>query len=337
MTQQQSQHMAVIWVRLMVQTFQEAGLDCKALFSELGLEYNKLEDTSARFSQDELSELWRLASLRAHNPAIGLLMASSPVISVFNELSFGILASENLQQGLQRLIRFQRLIGEAMDFSLVDEAQGHRFIIQSNGHQDALAYEGFDGALAIILANVRWISKIKFNPIEITLFHAQPKDTAPYDELFQCPIKYNSSYTSLLIAHEDFIRPSPVGNKNISEKHDVELVKSIKELDQSSLCEQVLSNIKKNWHPQEPRVEDLATQFNMSKRTFQRRLKTQGHTFLSLVDLARQELALDYIQQSPMSLQDISHQLAFSEHGNFYRAFKRWYGLTPKQYRDKFL
>jgi len=262
-------------------------------------------------------------------------MASSPVISVFNELSFGILASETMQHALQRLIRFQRLIGEAMDFSLEDEDSGHRFIINSHGHQNALAYEGFDAALAIILANVRWVSQIEFTPIEITLFHPQPKNTQPYDELFCCPVKYNTAQTSVLIAHDDYVRPSPMGNKGISEKHDLELNQSITELEKGSLSEQVLRSMKTHWQGQEPRIEDLARQFNMSKRTFQRRLKEQGHTFLNLVDQTRQALALEYIQQKPLTLQQVSHALAFSEHGNFYRAFKRWYGLTPKQYRDR--
>ncbi len=181
--------MAVTWVRLMVQTFEGTGLDSQALFNQLGLEHSRLTDSNATFSQDELSGLWQLASQQSGNPAIGLLMASSPVISVFNELSFGILASETLQHALQRLIRFQRLIGEAMDFSLVDEDGGHRFIINSHGHKNTLAYEGFDAALAIILANVRWVSQIEFTPIEITLFHPQPKNTQPYDELFCCPVK----------------------------------------------------------------------------------------------------------------------------------------------------
>ena len=337
MTDQQSQQMTVIWVRLMVQTFEGAGLDSQALFSELGLEYSRLTDPNAKFSQDELSGLWQLASKRTHNPAIGLLMASSPVISVFNELSYGILASENMQHALQRLIRYQRLIGDAMDFSLVEEDGGHRFIINSHGHENALAYEGFDAALAIILANIRGVSQIEFTPIEITLFHPRPNNTQPYDELFSCPIQYNMPHTSVLITHTDYVRPSPMGNKGISAKHDLELMQSIKELEQDSLCEQVLKNMKENWQGQEPRIEELAGQFNMSKRTFQRRLKEQGHTFLSLVDQTRQALALEYIQQKSLSLQQISHDLAFSEHGNFYRAFKRWYGLTPKQYRDSLI
>ncbi len=334
-TNQASQQMSVTWVRLMVQTFEGAGLNSQALFNQLGLEHSRLTDSNATFSQDELSGLWQLASQQSGNPAIGLLMASSPVISVFNELSFGILASETMQHALQRLIRYQRLIGEAMDFSLVDEDGGHRFIINSHNHKNTLAYEGFDAALAIILANVRWVSQIEFTPIEITLFHPQPKNTQPYDQLFCCPVKYNTPVTSVLIAHADFVRPSPMGNKGISDKHDLELNQSITELEKGGLSEQVLRHLKKHWQGQEPRIEDLARQFNMSKRTFQRHLKEQGHTFLNLVDQTRQALALEYIQQKSLTLQQVSHALAFSEHGNFYRAFKRWYGLTPKQYRDE--
>ncbi len=333
-THPHTQNMSTTWARLMAQTFENAGLDCPALFKQAGLDYSNLKNTNGYFTQDALSRLWRLASQQSNNPAIGLLMASSTVIRSFNELSFSILASEDMHSALDRLIRYQRLIGEAMDFRLLDEARGHRLIIESQGHHTPLAYEGFDAALAIILSNIRWVSQLEFTPLEVTLFHPTPINSQPYKDCFRCPIHFGHVYTSVLIAHDDYVRPSPMGNKGISCKHDLELTQSIKALEQGALSQQVSALITQNWQGQEPKIDALASQFNMSKRTFQRRLKEEGLTFHTLVDQTRQALALEYLQQDQLSLQQVSHLLAFSEHGNFYRAFKRWHGITPKQYRQ---
>jgi len=75
--------------------------------------------------------------------------------------------------------------------------------------------------------------------------------------------------------------------------------------------------------------------FNVSKRTFQRRLKDQGCTFKELLDKTRKELAKTYVCNGEMKLDKISSQIGFTETSAFMRAFKRWYGCSPLRYRQE--
>jgi AraC-like DNA-binding protein len=68
-------------------------------------------------------------------------------------------------------------------------------------------------------------------------------------------------------------------------------------------------------------------------RTLRRQLDEQGITFKSLVDQTRAELAPEYLQHSPRSIGEIAYLLGFSEPSAFHRAFKRWTGVSPLQYR----
>ena len=327
--------MAITWVRLMVYAFEAANLNAADLFESVGLDIQDLNDSQAGFKQDDLSRLWREASRASGDPAIGLLMSNSPVVSVFNTFSYGILASENIQSALARLIRYQRIIGEAMNASLSEEANGYRLTIRVEGNLEPLAYQGFDGALAIMMTTISWAAKMEVIPLEICFLQPEPIDRQPYDEQFRCPLKFNQSNTSILFSHDDYVRPSPIGNKAISDMHDGELDQSIKDLDESSLTDKVIKLFTRELVNQEPHIEEIASQLNMSKRTFQRRLKDEGWTFVALVDHTRKTMAMEYVLQPQYTLQQISHLLGFTEHSNFYRAFKRWYGLTPRQYRDK--
>lgn len=330
-----SQDMSATWVRLMVYAFEAANLNPAELFESVGLDITALNDSRMGFKQDDLSRLWREASRVSGNPAIGLLMSGSPVVSVFNTFSYGILASENIESALARLIRYQRIIGEAMDASLSQEPRGHRLNFHVKGHFQPLAYEGFDGALAIMMTTISWAAQMEVKPLEICFWQPEPLDISPYEEQFRCPLKFNQSHTSVLFSPDDYLRASPIGNKTISLMHDGELDQSIKDLDETSLSDKVIKLFASSLANQEPHIEDIASQLNMSKRTFQRRLKEEGWTFVALIDHTRKTMAMDYVLQSKYSLQQISHLLGFTEHSNFYRAFKRWYGLTPRQYRDK--
>ena len=330
-----SQDMSVTWVHLMVYAFEAANLNPAELFDSVGLDIKALNDSRNGFKQDDLSRLWREASRVSGNPAIGLLMSNSPAVSVFNTFSYGILASENIEAALARLIRYQRIIGESMNASLTEESGGSRLNIRVEGNLEPVAYQGFDGALAIMMTTISWAAQMEIKPLEICFLQPEPKDRQPYDEQFRCPLKFNQPHASVLFSRHDYIRPSPIGNETISLMHDGELDKSIRDLDESSLTDKVIRLFASELVNQEPNIETMASALNMSKRTFQRRLKDEGWTFVKLVDHTRKNMAMDYVLQPQYSLQQISHLLGFTEHSNFYRAFKRWYGLTPRQYRDK--
>ena len=71
----------------------------------------------------------------------------------------------------------------------------------------------------------------------------------------------------------------------------------------------------------------------MSGRTLQRKLAEQGHSYQSLVDAARRELAERLLTDSKHSLAEIAYLTGFSEQSSFNRAFKRWAGQTPRSFR----
>ena len=83
--------------------------------------------------------------------------------------------------------------------------------------------------------------------------------------------------------------------------------------------------------------EEAAASQNMSLRTFQRRLEDEGTRFRALLDQTRTERAESLLADSSYALSEVSYQCGFSEQASFSRAFKRWTGKTPSQYRSKLL
>jgi len=71
----------------------------------------------------------------------------------------------------------------------------------------------------------------------------------------------------------------------------------------------------------------------MSPRTLQRKLAAEDTTFRKLVETVRQELAVSYLADARFTLVEISYLIGFSEQSSFSRAFKRWTGSTPQEFR----
>ncbi len=102
-----------------------------------------------------------------------------------------------------------------------------------------------------------------------------------------------------------------------------EFLASLRELITFHLCEEV------------PTLERVAAICDMSPRTLQRRLAELRLSFVALLDEARRNRGLHLVCHSDMSLADIAHVLGYSDYQKFSRAFKRWNGKTPRQYRQE--
>jgi AraC-like DNA-binding protein len=82
------------------------------------------------------------------------------------------------------------------------------------------------------------------------------------------------------------------------------------------------------------RIGAIASQLAMSGRTLQRRLEALNVSYRDLLEEARKEAAGRYISSSVLSIAEVAFMVGYSEPAAFHRAFKRWYGMTPQQYRE---
>ena len=79
----------------------------------------------------------------------------------------------------------------------------------------------------------------------------------------------------------------------------------------------------------------IAAQLGISERTMQRRLQEEGTSYQEILDNTRHYLARELLRTTRVSLADVALQLGYAEPSTFFRAFRKWEGMTPGQYRDE--
>ncbi|PHN95718.1 AraC family transcriptional regulator, partial [Tenacibaculum discolor] len=82
-----------------------------------------------------------------------------------------------------------------------------------------------------------------------------------------------------------------------------------------------------------PPIEDIAQRVGVSVRKMQRMLSHQQLTYKGVMDQLRCELAKRYVNDARLTLSDVAMMLGFTEQSSFTRAFRRWYGKSPGDYR----
>ncbi len=329
------QQLSVGWGRLVFELLGREGLDATALFNQFNLDARQLTNPSAFFKQDDLTLLWEEASRLTNNPAIGLTMGKQPTVASFDAYSFSLMSCENIREGLERTIQYQKIIGSAVELIFKNNRHGAEIIYISEGNDLPVAYQGFDAGLALQVFSSRFVTNQPLNPMIVNFKQEKPKNTQPYEDMFQCELRFSQPNYSVEVSNEYLDTPMIFANKAMHDHHAEIVQKTLEELSDTTLGEQVKDLISKKLSKGEPEIKEFAGFFNVSLRTFQRRLKDEGCTFLSILDGTRKKLAHDYACNDNVSLQEIGFLLGFTDHSNFYRAFKRWYQVTPGEYREQ--
>ena len=83
----------------------------------------------------------------------------------------------------------------------------------------------------------------------------------------------------------------------------------------------------------DPGLSTVSKRLGLSVRSLQRKLKENGTSHQGLLDDLRHELSREYLLQSGMSVVDVAFLLGFSDPSAFHRAFRRWTGLTPREFK----
>ena len=323
------------WASGIVSALEFGGVDCRSLFSQLGLDYAALTDPDARFAQDAMTRLWHLAVEASGNPAIGLNMAKTLRPSSFNVVGYAVMSSRNLQEGFARLVRYQRIIGEGADLSFHPTPAGYEMLLAIHGDRLPSARQSAEASLAYSLAFCRWLTGKPLRPRLVSLMGPAPEDLASYEEVFQCPMTFNAEHYALLFERADLDAPLPSANEALAQLHDRFAGDYLARFSGTRVTHQVRQVLCRLLPQGEPKREAVAQALLLSERTLQRRLQDEGTSYQHLLDDTRRELAGQYLGQANLTLLEISYLLGFSDPSNFFRAFRRWFDSTPGDYRAR--
>jgi AraC-like DNA-binding protein len=101
----------------------------------------------------------------------------------------------------------------------------------------------------------------------------------------------------------------------------------------TTFVDQIRRALLQGLHQQDLNAAMLAQQVGVSPRTLHRRLQEHGTSYQTLRDTVRSELAQSYLGERHLAIDEVAYLLGFAETSTFYRAFKRWTGVTPGEYR----
>ena len=307
-------------------------IDPKPVFREMVLNPELMRQSRGRFRRDNIDNLWRKASEIIDDPCFGLKAAEVWHPSNLGALGYAMLASNTIRTSLDRLDRYHRFLSDQEFMKLDETKEGLRLTLVLS-HRGVDIPEQNDASLAVTLSMCRMNYVEDLAPVLVTLTHPKPSCSAKFFEYFRCPVLFDAPTYSLTLAVEAIDKVLPGSNPQLAELNDQVMIEYLAELDQDHIIQKVKAIIIDQLPSGKVTVENVARALFMSSRKFQRQLQNAGTTFNTLLNDIRQDLAQKYVREQDTSMTEIAFLLGFSESSAFSRAFKRWMGVSPTEYR----
>jgi AraC-like DNA-binding protein len=189
-----------------------------------------------------------------------------------------------------------------------------------------------DAALAIGLNIVRQLSGSL--PTEVLLSHRAPADVAPYRRFFRAPVRFDADQSALVYPVRSLALAVQGANSEIRTTLEAE-VRSYWAVSQPDLEAQVTRILRSRIMLGAPTLEEVADCLSLNPRTLNRRLHDQGTTFRAVFNATRFELARQLLEGTSMGVTEIGATFGYADPSVLTRAFHRWSGMTPTEWRER--
>src|SRR3990167_9116967 len=300
---------SVAYLQGLLDYLERHGVASAALLERAQLSPQLLAQRDQRIAASTYLELLGLGVQLSGDDCLGLHLGEAVRPGYYGVLGYLIMSCATLADALHRQARYATLVGNLGRVDLAHEPPREGLEPQvAHSWQPLLAQQQrqlSEETLAAWVTFGHWISGLDVPPSEVRFQHAAPADTREHQRIFRCPL--------MLDAYADRLLGEIQQGQSVLDRARLELARQLPEAGAD--------------------LGLIAARLALSPRTLQRRLREAGLSFNQLVDETRQQLVLHYLRDPALELAEIAFLVGFSEPGSLARAFRRWTGQSPGEYR----
>jgi AraC-like DNA-binding protein len=312
------------------------GVPTDNLLSSAGIGKKQIADPDARISAEQVFKLWEEAEKLTNDEFIAARTAHSLPIGTYKIVDYLLVTSATPHEGLKMLARYFRLVNGAFDLRLTSKNGQSRFELHNPFDSEGPSHLYVEFVFAVVQSRLWFATEVNWRPKEIYFTHPPPRNAANYNKVFQCPVRFSQPINQMVLDHQLLGISQPQSDPSLNEilvHHAQRLLKRL------PTEEDFLNDLRRTlghaFNSGDVRLETAAKKLAMSRRALQRKLNQQGTSFSEVLDQMRYELAIELLAEPHIKTEEISYCLRFSEPSSFYRAFRRWTGMTPQQYQKR--
>jgi AraC-like DNA-binding protein len=310
------------------------GEDPVDTMQQVGIDLAKAAAPDWRVSRERLHALMQACVEQTGDEAFGLFAALQLQPQVLRSLGLAWLASDTVHDGLRRMIRFSKLMTTGADLRLEERGELVQVVVNTVGDALEAVPAVSDFGLGIIIRMCRLTLGEFLAPVRVDMERPTPQAPERWEYQFAAPVTFGAELNCITWARADIEEPLVTGDPALAQVNDEQSQAYLDEFLSHSIAREVVAKIIERLPDGPPDQALIADALHVSNRTLQRKLKEEGTSFLELLRDTRLQLARKYLSSPGRSVVETAYLLGFSEPSTFSRAYKRWTGQSPGEYRD---
>lgn len=289
-----------------------------------------------RWPIDHVARLWHAAVRCTADPGFGLKVGAGVRLEHFSALDPAWRACANLREAIATAQKFQRLVSDGARFQMIAGLSSSWVIYHPLQGTLGFSPHQVEAVLAAVVRFARAVSgRSRLRPLAVQFNQPMVGPAEGYQAVFRCPVSFDQAFSGVRFDNAQLDAPLPHADAGQAREHRRRAEVRLAELSSpEALARELQAWIAARLQQgQWPERQQAAQALGLSPRTLARRMAQQQLDFSTLLDRARRDAALQAVAESDRALAEIGQSLGFAEPSTFWRAFRRWTGTTPAQWR----
>jgi AraC-like DNA-binding protein len=314
----------------------KANLNFDSIARTVGLTGLNTEDDFEYVSLDAFAQYLEIASIMSGNEAFGLQFANVRGTAPTGPLSFALANAPDVRTALLSLLKY---IPTRLDVTHADVVIESERLIIDWGFSPLLVrrWQFCDYTVSTTIRRVNLLTDSRWRPLAVRLMRPPPRNLDPYRRTLGRSLEFSQPTNSIVLpaAILDIANLNPNAALFAMSCQLLDKILADRSINTdfiTGIREEIITALPSEEGAQLTRV---ARRSGLSVRTLQRYLGEHGTSFQELVNDTRKSLALRYLEDSELSVSQVSYQLGFSAPSAFTRACYRWFGRRPSAVRQE--
>jgi AraC-like DNA-binding protein len=305
------------------------------LLASVGLPASQLNDASLRLSDEQFVQVMLGLMKLTNDEFLGVGGRKRSPYGSFAMMTHCIIHLPTLHPALLRGIHFYRLFVPDLQIALnVKNGLATVTVDWENPNTDP-HHNTIESILTVFQRLSSWLIDQRIPLNEANFSYSPPTHIDEYHMLFHCPLRFNQTHNSIVF--DAVYLNYPIMQNEESLKYLLRNTMTslfTPPKNTQLLTAQIRAMLGRDFTREMPEFDEIASRLALTPQTLRRRLKEENNSYQGIKDQMRRDAAIYYLSRAHLGIAEISQMMGFSEPSTFHRAFKKWTGMTPGEYRQ---
>ena len=329
-------HVWVVVVRAIVGAVERSGASRDQFLQQARIDPGGLEDASSRLPAADYERALEAAITVTGDPAFGLHMGEQLRSVMFDVMGPLFEQAATLREMFASIGHYAPLVSAGRVPALQEGDSSAWIRLPLPDSDSAASRVTSEFVMTALLPVLKMFVGDKARPNLVSFAHEAPQYAAEYTRIFGGAERFGQNVTQMEVPRAWLDKPQPFRRPEFYAVLKAEADRTLNRLEREASLSVRIEQAMAQRGPRQSTVDEIARSLGMSTRSLRRKLQGEGVSYATLRTQHRSKEAKRMLEQPHTSIQETAYALGFDSLTAFYRAFKRWTGMTPKQYRDRF-